>query len=145
MTEFPITCVIERSLEDVFDALVNTQRIPDWNHGVIEVRTKDTPLHVGSHLTYIGKFLGRTFESESEVTEYVASSRFAARSMSGPFQLEVENSLQSTDTGTRLDSLFRGESRGFFKLAEPVIVRLSKKLFEDSTENFKALLEAKLL
>ncbi len=145
MTEFPITCVIERSVEDVFDALVNTQRIPDWNHGVIEVRTNDTPLHVGSHLTYIGKFLGRTFESESEVTEYVASSRFAARSMSGPFQLEVENSLQSTDTGTRLDSLFRGESHGFFKLAEPVIVRLSKKLFEDSTENFKALLEAKLL
>jgi hypothetical protein len=65
--------------------------------------------------------------------------------MSGPFQLEVENALQSIDVGTRMDSVFRGESHGFFKIAEPVIIRLSKKLFEDSTENFKALLEANLL
>jgi hypothetical protein len=42
----------------------------------------------------------------------------------------------------RITSNFRGESRGVFKLAEPVMVRLSKNLFETSTDNLKALLEA---
>src|SRR5580700_11888638 len=59
-----------------------------------------------------------------------------------PFHLEIENTLSSVDGGTRLATIFRGESRGFFKLAEPVIVRLTKKQFETATENLKALIEA---
>ena len=31
--------------------------------------------------------------------------------------------------------------RGFFKLAEPLVVRLSKKHFETAAENLRALLE----
>jgi hypothetical protein len=34
------------------------------------------------------------------------------------------------------------EMSHFFKLAEPVIVRLTKKHFETAAENLKALLEA---
>jgi hypothetical protein len=34
-----------------------------------------------------------------------------------------------------------GESRGFFKMAEPLIVRLTKRQTETAAENLKALLE----
>jgi hypothetical protein len=36
---------------------------------------------------------------------------------------------------------YRGESRGFFKLALPLVVRLSKKLWENAADNLRALLE----
>jgi uncharacterized protein YndB with AHSA1/START domain len=146
MNEVQIVCVIERPVEDVFAALVNYDRVPDWNSSVIKVRwKKDAPLQVGSTIVYVGKFLGRTFESDTEITEYVPGTKYSAKTTSGPFQLEIENALESLDGSTRLTSVFRGESRGFFKLAEPVVVRLTKKLFEASTENLKAMLEAQAL
>ena|ERR1035438_2594656 len=143
MNEVQIVRVIERPPEDVFAALVNLARIPDWNSSVIEVRlAKDAVLEVGSLIVYVGKFLGRVFESDSQITEFTPNTRYSSKSISGPFHLEVENILESVDGGTRITSNFRGESRGFFKLAEPVMVRLSKNLFETATDNFKALLEA---
>jgi len=146
MNEFQIVREIERPVEDVFSALVNFDRVPDWNSSVLEIRwSKDAPLAVGSTLVYVGKFLGRTFESDAQVTEFTPSTRYSSKSVSGPFYLEVENILESIDGGTRVTSNFRGESRGFFKIAEPVMVRVSKNLFETSTDNLKALLESHAL
>jgi len=146
MNEYQIVRDIECSRDEVFAALTNFDRIPDWNSSVVEVRWEsESPLAVGSTLVYVGKFLGRVFESDAQVTEFVPGSKFSSKSISGPFYLEVENILESRDGGTRITSNFRGESRGFFKLAEPVMVRLSKNLFETSTDNLKALLEAQAL
>jgi uncharacterized protein YndB with AHSA1/START domain len=146
MDEFQIVCDIDRPAEDVFSALVNFDRVPDWNSSVREIRwSKDAPLAVGTTMVYVGKFLGRTFESDAQVTELAPNTRYCSKSTSGPFYLEVENILEPIDGGTRVTSNFRGESRGFFKLAEPVMVRLSKNLFETSTDNLKALLESHAL
>ena len=143
MEEFEILVDIDRPAEDVFAALVDFERVPEWNPGVTEAkRTSDGPLEVGSTVVYFGKFLGRSFESPSECTEYVPDKKFSAKSTSGPIHLEIENTLEPVEGGTRMTIIFRGESRGFFKLADPVVVRLAKKHFETSTENFKALLES---
>jgi uncharacterized protein YndB with AHSA1/START domain len=144
--QFVIEVVIDRPPQAVFDAPVNFDRIPDWNPSVSEVRwTRIGPIDVGGAMTYVGKFLGRNFQSPAEVTEYAAGSRYSARSISGPFLLEVDNRMAPAGDGTRLNSTFRGESRGFFKLAEPVIIQLSKKMFEAAADNLKALLEADAL
>jgi uncharacterized protein YndB with AHSA1/START domain len=146
MNEFEIVVVIDRPVKDVFAALVNVDRAPDWNPGVTEVRrTSDGPLEVGSTVVYVGRFLGRNFESPSKCTEYVAGEKFASKSASGPFYLEIANYLESVDEGTKLTTTYRGESKGFFRLAEAVVVRLAKKQFETATENLKALLEADAL
>jgi uncharacterized protein YndB with AHSA1/START domain len=143
MNEFEIVTVIDRPVEDVFSALQDFDEAPRWNPGLAEVRlTSDGPLGVGSTVVYVGRFLGRGYESPSKYTEYVPNRRLASVTTSGPFHLEVENSLDSVDGGTRLTAVYRGESRGFFKLAEPVVIKLTKKHFETATENLKALLEA---
>jgi uncharacterized protein YndB with AHSA1/START domain len=146
MNEFEIVTIINRPVEDVFNALQDFDKAPQWNPGLAEVRrTSDGPLGVGSTLVYVGKFLGRSYESPSKYTEYVANKKLASTTTSGPFHLEVDNTLDSADGGTRLTAIYRGESRGFFKLAEPVVIRLTKKHFETATENLKALLEADAL
>jgi len=146
MNEFEIVTVINRPVEEVFAALQDLEKAPQWNPGLTEVRqTGDGPLDVGSTMVYVGRFLGRSYESPSECTECLANQRFASRTTSGPFHLEVENTVAAVDGGTRLSSLYRGESRGFFKLAEPVVIRLTRKHFETAAENLKALLEAEAL
>ncbi len=146
MNEFTIVADIDRPPAKVFAALEDLGRAPEWTPGLSEVRvTSPGPVGVGSTMVYIGKFLGRAFESPAECVEHVADKKFATKSTSGPFHLEVENTLEPLGEATRLTSLYRGESRGFFKLAEPVIVRLTKKHFETATENLKALVEADAL
>jgi hypothetical protein len=41
--------------------------------------------------------------------------------------------------------LYRGESHGFFKFAEPLMVRLSRRQFDTAAENTRALLEDRAL
>ncbi len=146
MNEFEIVTVINRPLAAVFAALVDLDRVPQWNPGVTEVRrTSPGELGVGSTVVYIGSFLGRAYESPSEYTEYVPDKRFVSRSTSGPFDLEVATDLEAVEGGTQVTARYRGESRGFFKLAEPLVLRLTKKHFETANENLKLLLEADAL
>ena len=146
MNEFKIVVIINRPISKVFSAMVDFEKAPNWNPAVTEVRrTDDGPIQVGSTVVYVGRFLGRSYESSSEFVEYVPNERSATKTISGPFHLEIENTFEAVDGGTRLTSIFRGESRGFFKLAEPVVVRLTKRQFETAMENLKELLEADAL
>jgi uncharacterized protein YndB with AHSA1/START domain len=143
MNEFEVVTVIDRPVDQVFAFLVDSGKTADWTPGLTEARqTSDGPVGVGTTVLFIGKFLGRGFESLSEVTDYVPNEKFSSKTTSGPIHLEVDSTLAAADGGTRLATVYRGESRGFFKLAEPVIVRLTKKHFETAAENLKALLEA---
>ena len=89
----------------------------------------------------IGHFLGRRYESPSEYTEYIANKMWVDKTTSGPFQLELAATLDPVEAGTKITAHYRGESRGFFRLAEPLVVRLTKRQAEAAGENLKALLE----
>lgn len=146
MNEFEITTLIERAPEEVFAALLNFERAPDWNPGTTAVeQLSEGPFEQGSRLRYVGRFLGRSYESTSECVSFEAGRRFSTRTISGPFLLEVESVLEPDGVGTRLVNRYRGESQGFFKLAEPVVIRLTKRQFETANENFKEMLEAGLI
>lgn len=142
MDEFTIVTTIDCPPAKVFAALHDFDNMPNWNPGVKEVRHGEEPVGVGTTCTYVGRFLGRNFESTSEIAEFIPASKLTFKSISGPFKLDIENTLEATDTGTRLTALHRGESRGFFKLAEPIVIHLAQKQFETAQENLKALLEA---
>jgi len=143
MNEFALVSVIDRPVSDVFAALQNFDRAPDWNPGLVEVRSNsDAPFGVGSTVVYVGKFLGRSYESPAVCTEYLVDKKLTTKSESGPFLLEVATAVEPSDGGTKVTSTYRGESRGFFRLAEPVVVHLTKRQFELAADNLKALLEA---
>jgi hypothetical protein len=49
--------------------------------------------------------------------------------------------VEPAGAGTRLTVHCRGESRGFSKLAEPLVIQLTKRQVETAGGNLKALLE----
>jgi hypothetical protein len=99
------------------------------------------PLEPGATLVYAGTFLGRRYESTVVCTDLAPNKRFATRTTGGPFGLEVDMTLEPSPGGTRVNNTWRGESRGFFKLAEPLVVRLTKKHAEAAFDTLRTLLE----
>jgi uncharacterized protein YndB with AHSA1/START domain len=146
MNEFEITVVIERPVEDVFAVLTDVSKTAAWTPGLTEVRREDDgPLQVGQTLTFVGSFLGRNYESVAACTELVADERFGTKTSSGPFHLEIDARLEPVANGTRMATVYRGESHGFFKIAEPIVTRLARKQFETAAVNLKALMEENVL
>lgn len=142
MDEFTIVTVIDRNIDEVFAVLVDMDRMPLWAPGLSRMRiTSDGPLEVGSTMRSRVTFLGRSFDSQWVCTGLTENKNFATRSTAGPIQLETDAVLEPVAGGTRVTTVYRGESRGFFKLAEPLVVRLSKKYWETAAENLRALLE----
>ena len=142
MNEFTIVKVVGRPIDEVWAVIQDVAKTPVWTPGLSEARiTSDGPLEPGSALLYRGTFLGRAYESPAVCTALTENKQFATRSTSGPFYIEIDAMLEPVDGGTRVTSFYRGESRGFFKVAEPLLVRLTKKHFETAAENLRTLLE----
>jgi carbon monoxide dehydrogenase subunit G len=142
MNEFTIVKVVGRPIDEVWSVIQDVAKTPVWTPGLSEAGiTSDGPLEPGSALLYRGTFLGRAYESPAVCTALTENKQFATRSTSGPFYIEIDATLEPVDGGTRVTSFYRGESRGFFKVAEPLLVRLTKKHFETAAENLRTLLE----
>jgi carbon monoxide dehydrogenase subunit G len=142
MDEFEVVTVIGRPAEEVFAAVQDVAKSPLWTPGLLEVRrTSGGPLGVGATMVYVGTFLGRRYESPVACTGFAENKRLATATTGGPFHLEVDQVLEPAGAGTRLTFRCRADSRGFFRFAEPLVIRLAKKQIETGGENLKALLE----
>ena len=56
--------------------------------------------------------------------------------------MESETIFEAVDSGTKVTVITQGEPGGFFKLAEPIVVRMAKRQIETDFANLKDLLEA---
>jgi ribosome-associated toxin RatA of RatAB toxin-antitoxin module len=146
MNEFEVVTVIGRPVEEVFAVVQDVTKAPQWNPGLLEVRrTSEGPLGVGATMIYVGTFMGRRYESPVACTGFVENKQLATATTGGPFYLEVDQTLEPAGAGTKLTIHCRGESRGFFKLAEPLVVQLTKRQVTTAGGNLKTLLEGNAL
>ena len=146
MARAEISVIINRPVADVFAILSNPENNPKWSSGSIEAKmTSAGPIGVGSTSRSVAKFLGRRIESELEITEFEANRKFAAQSKSGPFPFQASTTFEPADGGTRVSTTVEAEPGGFFKLAEPLLVKMAKRQFQGDLDNLKDLMEAKAL
>ena len=143
MAKFEITVDINRSVADVFAFVSNAENLPRWRATNLETRkTSEGPLAVGSTFKGRFSFLGRQFDGNLRTMEYEPDTLYTSKMSEGPFPLETRYVLQPIDSGSRLTFTLEGESGGFFKLAEPLVVNLAKRTYEADLQNLKELMEA---
>lgn len=82
-------------------------------------------------MVYVGTFLGRRYESPVECTGFAENKQLGTMTTGGPFHLEVDQILEPADAGIKLTVRCRADSCGFFKLTEPLAIRLAKKADRD--------------
>ena len=139
--------IIRAPIEVVFDYLIEPSTIHEWQGSALYARLEtDRPFRIGSRTVETRKFLGQRLESTMEVTELEPPHRFAIQVLDGPvrFSAAAEASVES-DGSTRVDWTMEGESRGFFRVAEPIVERVCKRELRHSVETMRDLLESRAL
>jgi uncharacterized protein YndB with AHSA1/START domain len=135
--------MINQPLEEVFAFVSNPENIPKWSSMGSEVKiTSAGPIGVGTTYRNVVTLLGRRIEREVEITAYEPNRSFAQKTRSGPFPVGSRMTFERVDGGTRVNLTSVAEPGGFFKLAEPLLVRMIKRQFEADFANLKDLMES---
>ena len=146
MAKFDISVTIKRPVEDVFAVVSNPENAPKWQSGTLEAKqTSPGPIGVGTTTRSVSTVLGRRIEFEFEVTEFEPNRKQAGRSKSGPFPVQASTTFEPIEGGTRVNQTVEAEPGGFFKLAEPLLVTMTKRQFQSNLDNLKDLMEANAL
>jgi uncharacterized protein YndB with AHSA1/START domain len=144
LARIEFTTDVNRPVEEVFSYLTDPANLPEWQSGATEARLEGSgPVAVGSRMVEVRKFLGKRIESTLEVTEYEPNRRFAFRVVSGPVPFRVDHTFESVDGRTRIHVAGEGEPGGFFRLAEPLVIKAVERETKKDFETLKDLLEAR--
>jgi uncharacterized protein YndB with AHSA1/START domain len=136
-----LTLEIERPAEDVFELLIDLERLPDWQSTAIEARA-DGPLAEGTRISERRVVMGRELENELEVTEFDRPRRLTLKALKGPVRFTVDHRLSENGGSTRLDVLAEGKAGVAMKLAEPVIARKAEEELRKDFGRLKEILES---
>jgi uncharacterized protein YndB with AHSA1/START domain len=143
MIELKHNTVINRPVEEVFAYVTNAENLSHWMSELVEAKQESGgPVGVGTTINAVANVLGRRAESIQEVSEYELNSKFAIKSTSGPVENEDKFTFESVAGGTKVTRVTEGEVSGFFRMAEPLVVRMLNRQFETNFANLKDLLEA---
>ena len=141
MVRIEVSTEIKRPVAEVFKYVIDPSKVTEWNAIVEENRASETPVRVGTKITSRARFLGRRVDGINEVTELVQNQKYVQKT-DKPFPLTLTNLFSAAADGTRLTTILEGEPGGFFKIGEPILVRIAKKQFQAQLDTMKELLEA---
>ena len=145
MQTITTSIVVERPIEEVFAFVTDARNNRLWQatSGLQSTRqVPEEPVGVGTRITEVWKFMGRTSESTSEVTEYEPSRKYVRTLLDdgGPIR-RGELTFEPVAEGTRWTWISRIKANGIFAVAEPLLVSNLKKSIEANMAEAKALLE----
>ncbi len=144
MIQNETTVTINRPVEEVFAYLAAIENNSQWQSSTLEAKkTSEGPVGVGTTGTVDAKFLGRRLEAGTEITEYEPNRKISFKMTSGPVPFTGSNIFEPISEGeTKLTMTFDMDVGGFFKLAEPLVGRASKRASEADAATLKDILEA---
>lgn len=143
MARVEASVVINRPAEEVSAYLNDIRNAPEWQSGLLEAeQTSEGPVGVGTTFRGVLLFLGRRLEWTSELTEYEPNRKWKEKIAAGRLSLEQSLTFEPVEGGTRVTLVGEGEPRGFFRLADPIVVRMMQRDVEGNLARLKDILEA---
>ena len=140
------TIVINQPVEKVFNYVSNPVNLPVWQGPPTEIRDlqQSTPgqLRVGDKFTTVLQFLGRRYETPTEVSAYEPNRRLSYRGTGGPVPTQMTFTCEEIPGGTRFIHAQEVEPRGFFGLVESPFEIEAKRQLRNDLQTLKELPEA---
>lgn len=144
MARMETSVTIRRPVEEVFDFVTNVANVMQWRSGIVELRqTSEGPMGVGATMLFVTRVMGRQIKMTMEITEYEPNRKYSTKSISGPMPAQASYTFKSVNGGTRLTFVAEAQPSGFFKLVEPLVVRMQQRRYEAELGKLKELLEAR--
>ena len=142
---FEYTIVINQPVERVFNYVSNPANLPEWQGPPTEIRDQQqtTPgqLREGDGFTTVLQFLGRRYETPTEVSTYQPNRRLSYRGTGGPVPTQITYIFEEVSGGTRFTHSQEVEPGGFFGLAESLFEIEARRQLRSDLETLKDLLE----
>jgi uncharacterized protein YndB with AHSA1/START domain len=135
------TVTIRQTPEKVFSYLSDLEKIKQWTPFKNLTLKTEGPLGVGSRFTQALEIIGKTIESEVEITGYDAPKFLSLKSISGPVNFEQRFTLLPTAEGSQLEAVLEGVPTGLLKAAQPLLKPAVEKQLNDQVKKLKQLLE----
>jgi uncharacterized protein YndB with AHSA1/START domain len=135
------TVTIQQAPEKVFSYLTDFEKLQQWTPFKNVKMLTAGPMGVGSKFSQTVEIIGKTIESEVEVTDYQAPTLLALKSISGPVNFVQNFTLTPAAGGTELKVNMEGEPTGLLKVAQPLLKPAVEKQLNDQVKKLKQLLE----
>ena len=134
--------IIKKPVAEVFAYVQNNENSTKWQSGVVSMQMDEGPDNVvGSRYTEVRKFLGKEMRTTMEITAFKENVKWAAKVIKGQVLYEVTMTYSAVPEGTKITTVVEGEPKGFFKLAENLVVSGLEKSLEEDQNRLKTLLE----
>jgi uncharacterized protein YndB with AHSA1/START domain len=143
---FEYTMVIDQPVEKVFNYVSNPVNLPEWQGPPTQIRDlqQTTPgeLREGDRFTTVLQFLGRRYETPTEVSAYEPNRRLSYRGTGGPVATQMTFVFEEVRGGTRFTHSQEVEPGGFFGLAESLFEIEARRQLRNDLKTLQDLLEA---
>jgi uncharacterized membrane protein len=144
-----MTAHFDAPIEQVFALAIDRARLPEWNVSYVEAPEMDGPADKkGTHIHGTIKVLGRKMEGTAEVVEVDPPRLYRTEATDADKKLSVTYRFTPANGGTdaELVSDYEVPAGVFGKVVDRVFIERSvERDLRHSLENFKALVEAKVL
>lgn len=140
MIHVELALEIRRPAQEVFDRLVDVDRLSEWQSSALSSHA-DGPIGVGARVHETRRLLGREAHTELEVRAFEPPRRFALRTLSGPVKVDVDHTLEPRGEGTLLHVVAEAEPGSILRFAKPVFARQAEHELRTDFGRLKELLE----
>jgi uncharacterized membrane protein len=145
MVDVSTDITIDRSVESVSTYAAEPSNAPEWYANIRSVTWETPPpLVLGSRVTFVAQFLGRTLTYTYEIVDLVPGERLVMRTAQGPLPMETTYlwSPRGT-TATDMTLRNRGEPNGFAKMAAPFMSAAVRRANRKDLRTLKSILESR--
>lgn len=135
---------ISRRPEDVFSYATDFSRFPEWQGGVVSVRTAGhAPLTVGSRAFVTRQAGPRRLPRTEEITELDPPRSWTVRGVGGPLIAIAKGTIEPLDDGerSRMTIALEFEAHGVGRPLLPLVRRQAQRQLPRNEQRLKELLE----
>jgi uncharacterized membrane protein len=136
---------IARPLSEVAAYVADPDNAPEWYENIESVTWKtESPLQVGSEMTFVARFLGRRLSYTYRAEEFVPTERLKMSTVDGPFPMETTYTWSpSPQNATRMTLRNRGGATGLLSLLGPLESIAVRRATRKDLQRLRAILEAR--
>ena len=141
MNKFDTSIIIQQPIEEVSRRL-RIHPSSSLEVGLIDAAiTSEGPIQSGATYRFNIKAMGKALETTGQIETYEPPAFYSWKAASGPFPMSGSIRCEAVAEGTRITDTLEADPGGFFKLAEPLLMKQQRSQMERDLKQLKDLLE----